>query len=207
MLHRCPWAEGSDLERAYHDEEWGLPCRDDRRLFEFIILETAQAGLSWRTILNKREGYRQAFAGFDPEVVARFGPQDVERLLADVGIIRNRKKVEAAIANARATLKVQEQPGGLAGYFWNFVDGRPLVNHWQELAEVPASTPLSTALAKDMKARGFAFMGPTTAYAHMQAVGMVNDHLVTCFRHAQCAAVDVQSARSKNCQAPSRHPR
>jgi DNA-3-methyladenine glycosylase I len=170
---------------AYHDEEWGTPSHDDRHLFEMLTLEGAQAGLSWSTILNKREGYRRAFAGFDPAAVARFGQEDVERLLADPGIVRNRLKVESTIANAPRVLEVQQEQGSFAAYLWGFVDGRPLVGNWRALAEMPGETELSRALSKDLKKRGFRFVGPTVIYAFMQAIGMVNDHTVDCFRFAE----------------------
>jgi DNA-3-methyladenine glycosylase I len=167
---------------AYHDEEWGVPSRDDRRLFELLTLEGAQAGLSWATILRKREGYRAAFAGFDPEVVARFGTRDVERLLGDAGIVRNRLKVESAVNNAARVLEAQDEHGSLAAYLWSFVDGEPLVGGWRALAEIPAETAESRAMSKDLKRRGFRFVGPTVCYAFMQAAGLVDDHVVTCFR-------------------------
>jgi DNA-3-methyladenine glycosylase I len=170
---------------AYHDEEWGTPSHDDRHLFEMLTLEGAQAGLSWSTILNKREGYRRAFAGFDPEAVARFGPKDVERLLADPGIVRNRLKVESTIANAPRVLEVQAEHGSFASYLWSFVDGKPLVGGFRSLSELPAETELSRAMSKDLKKRGFRFVGPTVCYAFMQTVGLVNDHTVDCFRFAE----------------------
>jgi DNA-3-methyladenine glycosylase I len=183
---RCEWAPpGDPLYLAYHDEEWGVPSRDDGHLFEMLVLEGAQAGLSWATILRKREGYRRAFAGFDVEAVARYGPDDVERLLADAGIVRNRLKVESAVANARATLTVQEEHGSLATYLWDFVGGEPKVNDWTTLGEIPAETAESKAMSKDLKRRGYRFVGPTVCYAFMQACGLVNDHVVTCFRHAE----------------------
>lgn len=182
-LQRCPWCGTDPLYVAYHDEEWGVPVHDDRRLFEFLILEGAQAGLSWITVLKRREGYRRAFAGFDPARVAAFGEADVARLLADPGIVRNRAKIASAIANARAFLAVQEAFGSFAAFQWSFVDGQPLVNHWQSLAEVPARTEVSDRFSKALKQRGFSFVGSTICYAHMQAVGMVNDHLVDCHRH------------------------
>lgn len=184
---RCPWAQGPEYE-AYHDAEWGVPSRDDRRLFEMLVLEGAQAGLSWLTILRRREGYRRAFAGFDPQVVAGFGEADRTRLLADPGIIRNRLKVASAVANARAYLRVQEEFGSFATYLWSYVDNTPIINHFVALSEVPAKTALSTALSKDLKQRGFTFVGPTAIYAYMQSVGLVNDHLVSCFRHAELAS-------------------
>jgi DNA-3-methyladenine glycosylase I len=169
----------------YHDEEWGVPVRGDVRLFEFLVLEGAQAGLSWRTILHRREGYRQAFSGFRPEVVARYGEREVARLLADPGIVRNRRKVEAAIGNARALLSIREEGGSFAGFLWGFVGGRPVVNRWRTMGELPAFTPASAAMSRELARRGFRFVGPTICYALMQAVGMVNDHLVSCFRHRE----------------------
>ena len=184
---RCPWCLGvSDAYVAYHDEEWGVPARDDDVQFEFLVLEAAQAGLSWSTVLNKREGYRRAFAGFDPARVARFNSRSVERLVADAGIIRNRLKIEAAINNARRFLEVRESFGSFSDYLWGFVDGRPVVNRWREQQQVPASTALSDAVSRDLKARGFRFVGSTIIYAHLQATGLVNDHLVSCFRHPEC---------------------
>ena len=185
-MRRCEWAlEGDPLYLAYHDEEWGVPSRDDRHLFELLVLEGAQAGLSWATILHKREGYRRAFAGFDPEAVARFGAADVERLLGDAGIVRNRLKIESAIANAHATLAVQAQHGSLAAYLWDLVGGEPTVNRWTSLGEIPAQTEESHALSTDLKSRGFRFVGPTVCYAFMQATGLVNDHVVACYRYAE----------------------
>jgi DNA-3-methyladenine glycosylase I len=181
---RCPWCLATPGYREYHDREWGVPQRDDRVLFEFLILEGAQAGLSWRTILERREGYRRAFAGFDAGKVARFTEARLEKLLLDPGIIRNRLKVWAARDNARAFLKVQKEFGSFAAYQWGFVDGQPIVNRWRSIKEVPARTEVSDRLSKDLKQRGFKFVGTTIVYAHMQAVGMVNDHLVDCPRHA-----------------------
>jgi DNA-3-methyladenine glycosylase I len=183
-LARCPWAL-TPLSIAYHDHEWGVPVRDDRALFEFLVLEGAQAGLSWETILRKREGYRAAFAGFDPARVAAFGEADVARLLGDPGIVRNRLKVASAISNAEAFLRVQEEKGSFAAWLWEFCGGAPRVNHWRELSELPASTPESDALSRELKRRGFRFVGSTICYSFMQAVGLVNDHLVTCPRHAE----------------------
>lgn len=180
-VERCGWAR-NDLAIRYHDEEWGLPVHDDRKLFEFIILEGAQAGLSWDTILGRREGYRRAFDGFDPAKVARYGEGKVQELLADPGIIRNRAKVASAIKNAQAFLILQEEFGSFDTYQWGFVEGVPKVNEWKSLDEIPASTDLSDAFSKDLKTRGFSFVGTTIMYAHMQAVGMVNDHLTSCFR-------------------------
>ena len=168
---------------AYHDEEWGMPSHDDRFLFELLTLEGAQAGLSWSTILNKREGYRRAFADFDPAAVARFGPRDVERLLGDPGIVRNRLKIESTVNNAARVLEVQEAVGSLDAYLWAFVDGRPIVNAFRKVDEIPAETDLSRAISKDLKRRGFRFVGPTSIYAFMQSAGLVDDHTVDCFRY------------------------
>ena len=183
--NRCPWCGTDPLYVAYHDREWGVPVRDDRRLFEFLVLESAQAGLSWLTILRKRENYRRAFHDFDAEKVARMGSADIEALLADPGIVRNRRKIEAAIGNARALLRIREERGSFWPYLWDFVDDVPIRNTWRTLAEIPASTPLADQISRDMKARGFRFLGPTILYAHMQATGMVNDHLVDCFRWSE----------------------
>lgn len=183
---RCPWAK-SESYVAYHDEEWGVPVHDDRVLFEFLLLEGAQAGLSWETILKKRPAYRKAFAGFDPEKVARFDDADLERLLQDAGIVRNRLKIASAVVNARAFLQVREERGSFDAYLWSFVEGRPIHNAWKDMKEVPARTPQSDALSKDLKRRGFKFVGTTICYALMQAVGLVNDHLTGCFRHRELA--------------------
>jgi DNA-3-methyladenine glycosylase I len=189
-LERCAWVPAGDtLHLAYHDEEWGVPSRDDRHLFELLGLEGAQAGLSWSTILRKREGYRRAFAGFDAERVARFGRRDVDGLLRDPGIVRNRLKVESAVANARAVLAVREERASLAEYLWGFVDGRSRRNRFGAMAEIPSETPESRAMSRDLKRRGFRFVGPTICYAFMQAAGLVNDHLVSCFREAEVAAL------------------
>lgn len=182
---RCPWCGDDPLYVAYHDTEWGVPCHDERTLFEFLILEGAQAGLSWITILRKRENYRRAFDNFDPARIARYGESDVARLLADAGIVRNRLKIAASIGNARATLELYEKGTTLDQLLWQFVDGRSRLNHWHSLAEVPAITSEAEALSKELKRRGFRFIGPTVIYAHMQATGMVNDHLVSCPRHAE----------------------
>lgn len=181
---RC-WGDTDPLLRDYHDKEWGVPLHDDRRLFEFLVLEGMQAGLSWMTILRKRENFRRAFAGFDPERVARFTDRDVRRLLSDAGIIRNRLKIEAAIHNARCFLEIRREFGSFDRYIWSFVDGRPKKNRFRRLADLPARTPLSDVLSADLKKRGFKFVGSTIVYAHMQATGMVNDHLVSCFRYGQ----------------------
>lgn len=180
---RCGWADGDPIYVRYHDEEWGVPVVDDDKLFEFLLLEGAQAGLSWLTILRKREGYRQAFAGFDVRKVARFDAGKLERLLQDPGIVRNRAKLSAAVKNARAFLEVQAAFGSFAAYQWRFTDGRPIQNRLSRLAQVPAKTDISDAFSKDLRRRGFNFVGSTIMYAYMQAVGMVNDHLVTCPRH------------------------
>ncbi|HXG28520.1 MAG TPA: DNA-3-methyladenine glycosylase I [Nevskiales bacterium] len=184
-LSRCAWSQVSPQYIAYHDTEWGVPVHDDRRLFEFIVLEGAQAGLSWSTILHKRENYRRAFDGFDPEKVARYTAKRIEKLLANPGIVRNRLKVESAVSNARAFLAVQEAFGSFDRYIWGFVDGRPIQNRWTSLKQIPARTPLSDTISQDLKQRGFRFVGSTIVYAHMQATGMVNDHLVSCFRHRE----------------------
>lgn len=189
---RCGWCHGDDLYQAYHDQEWGVPCRDDRKLFEFLVLESAQAGLSWLTILRKRESYRRAFAGFDPLAVAVFGQCEVEQLLQNSGIVRNRLKIEAAINNAHRFLEIQSQFGSFSQYFWQFTDNRTLVNQWRSLSAVPATTPLSDTISKDMKRRGFRFFGSTICYAHMQAMGLVNDHLLDCHRYGPCAKLGLE---------------
>jgi DNA-3-methyladenine glycosylase I len=181
-MKRCDWVpEGDPLYVAYHDEEWGVPSHDDTHLFEMLTLEGAQAGLSWSTILRKREGYRHAFAGFDAEKVARFTKRDVERLLRDPGIVRNRLKVESTVNNAKRVVELES----LGDYLWGFVDGEPLVNRWRKLGEIPAETTESKAMSKDLKKQGFRFVGPTVCYAFMQACGLVNDHVVDCFRYAE----------------------
>jgi DNA-3-methyladenine glycosylase I len=185
---RCRWCGTDPLYVRYHDQEWGVPVHDDRKHFEFLILEGAQAGLSWSTILKKREHYREAFAGFDPARVARYGRRDVARLMKNPGIVRNRLKIESAAKNARAFLAVQKEFGSFDRYVWPFVGGRPIQNRRRHMREVPATTPESDALSRDLKKRGFTFVGSTIVYAHMQAVGMVNDHTVDCFRHKQLGA-------------------
>ena len=186
MASRCEWAPvGDPLYLAYHDEEWGVPLHDDRRLFELLVLEGAQAGLSWATILRKREGYRAAFERFDPTRVARFSESDVERLLRDPGIVRNRLKIESAIANARAVLMIQEEAGSLDTYLWRFVGGAPMVNARPSLGAIPSETVESRVMSKELKSRGFRFVGPTICYAFMQAAGLVNDHIVGCFRYEE----------------------
>ena len=189
-VQRCAWSEGVNLAYIeYHDTEWGVPVTDDRTQFEFLILEGAQAGLSWSTILNKRAGYRRAFADFDPEKVARFTDKRVEKILLDPGIVRNRLKVHSAVSNARAFLAVQEEFSGFSNYIWRFVGGKPIQNHLQQDGDVPATSAESDAMSKDMKKRGFKFVGSTILYAHMQATGLVNDHVAACFRHKECVAL------------------
>jgi DNA-3-methyladenine glycosylase I len=184
---RCVWSGTEPVYVAYHDEEWGVPVHDDRVLFEFLVLEGAQAGLSWITILRKRDAYRLAFDRFDPRKVARYDKKKVLALLADSGIVRNRAKIESAIKNAKAFLEVQAEFGSFDAYQWRFVDGRPVQNRWRAMREIPASSAQSDAMSKDLKSRGFTFVGSTIVYAHMQAVGMVNDHVVDCFRHREVA--------------------
>jgi DNA-3-methyladenine glycosylase I len=187
---RCGWAEGSDeLYITYHDEEWGVPLHDDGRMFEMLTLEGAQAGLSWATILSKRENYRRAFSNFEVEKVARFSEAKVKRLLQDPGIVRNRLKVASTVSNARAFLQVQKAFGSFDDYIWRFVDGNPIQNRFREMKDVPASTPLSEAISKDLKRRGFRFVGPTIVYALMQSIGMVNDHVIGCFRHEEVSGI------------------
>ncbi len=181
--NRCAWVSDDPLYQQYHDDEWGVPCFDDRLLFEFLILEGAQAGLSWITVLRKRAHYQQVFDGFDPVQVARYDADKIDRLLQDAGIIRNRLKIQSSITNARAFLEIQQQHRSFANWLWGFVDGEPIINHWRSLDQVPASTPLSDILSKALKKRGFKFVGSTICYAYMQAIGMVNDHTLDCFRH------------------------
>lgn len=190
---RCAWCGTDPVYIAYHDREWGVPLHDERALFEFLILEGAQAGLSWLTILKKREGYRRAFDNFDAEAIARYDEADVARLLADPGIVRNRLKVASAIVNAQATLRIRAEFGGLDAYFWRFVDGRPIQNARADLSQIPARSELSDRISLDLKKRGFKFVGSTIVYAHMQATGMVNDHLAGCFRHRQVAHINASS--------------
>ncbi len=186
-IKRCPWSGTDPLYVAYHDEEWGVPEHDDRALYEKLVLDGFQAGLSWITILRKREAFRSAFGGFVPEKVARFTGKKVEALMRDEGIVRNRAKIEGAIASARAWLQMMEYGAGFGTYLWDFVDGKPIVNRYKAITEVPAETELSRTIAKDLKSRGFKFCGPTIVYAFMQATGMVNDHLTSCPRHGACA--------------------
>jgi len=183
---RCPWCMGDPDYLRYHDREWGVPLKNNRKLFEFLILDGAQAGLSWLTILKRREGYRLAFDGFDTEKMARYGEKDIERLLKDERIIRNKLKIRSAIGNARACLKMEESGENFSKWLWNFVDGKPLVNHWKTLADIPVSTGLSEKISRELKSRGFSFIGPTIVYAFLQAAGLVNDHLVDCYRWQEC---------------------
>lgn len=187
-MERCPWAGNDPVYIKYHDEEWGVPVHNDTKLFEFIVLEGAQAGLSWLTILKRREGYRKAFSGFDVETVARYTAEKIEELLLDPGIIRNRLKVNSAVTNARAFIKIQEEFGSFDRYAWRFVDGAPIINTFKTMEELPATSKESDAFSKDLKQRGFKFVGSTIIYAHMQATGMVNDHLTGCFRYRQVMA-------------------
>ncbi|EKD51504.1 MAG: hypothetical protein ACD_62C00244G0022 [uncultured bacterium] len=184
-LTRCPWCGSDPIYIDYHDKEWGVPVHDDKKLFEFLVLESAQAGLSWLTILKRREGYRNAFADFDAEKVARFSEKRVAKLLQNTGIIRNRLKVTAAVSNAKAFLKVQQKYGSFSDYSWRIVDGRTIVNKWERLDQLPVTSKESDAFSRDLKTRGFKFVGSTIIYAHMQAVGMVNDHLTSCFRYKE----------------------
>ena len=190
---RCPWPGVDPLYRKYHDEEWGVPLHDDLKLFEFLVLEGMQAGLSWSTVLRKRENFRRLFAGFDPERVALFDSRRIELLLQDPSIIRNRREVEGAVTNARAFLKVSEEFGSFDEYIWRFVDGRPLINRWESLSQLPTTSPESILLSNDLVARGFKFVGPTICYAHMQATGMVNDHLVSCYRYRELLCGECRS--------------
>ena len=188
---RCEWVDNANpLMLDYHDREWGVPVHDDRKHFEFLVLEAAQAGLSWSTVLRKREGYRGAFSDFDPQKVARYTEKRIEKLLLDPSIIRNRMKIEAAVRNAHQFLAVQYEFGSFDAYCWRFVDGRPMLNRWTTTREIPATSPQSDAVSKDLKQRGFSFVGSTIIYAHMQAVGMVNDHLVSCFRYRELATAE-----------------
>lgn len=182
---RCAWCGTDPLYVAYHDEEWGVPVRDDRTHFEFLVLESAQAGLSWLTILRRREGYRQLYDGFDPEKVARYDEKKIREMVQDPRIIRNLRKIEASVNNARRFLEVQEQYGSFSNYLWSFVDGQPIVNAYREVADIPAETPLSRRIAKDLKQKGFQFLGPIVVYSHLQATGLVNDHVTSCFRYQE----------------------
>ncbi len=185
MIKRCAWCGSDPLYIAYHDQEWGVPVHDDRRLFEMLILEGAQAGLSWLTILKKRDNYRQAFDHFNPNIIARYDDEDIQRLIQNAGIVRNRLKIEAAVRNARGFLQIQEEWPSFADYLWNYVDGRSVVNAWRNISEIPPHTPLSDRLSKDLKKRGFNFVGATICYSFLQAVGIVNDHTIDCFRYPE----------------------
>jgi DNA-3-methyladenine glycosylase I len=184
---RCEWPVSDPIYMEYHDLEWGVPVRDDRKQFEFLVLESAQAGLSWLTVLKRRDGYRRLYYKFDPELVVRFDESRIRSMLEDKGIIRNRKKIEASINNARCFLETREQFGTFSNYLWAFTDGKQVINNFRNLSEIPATTPLSDTIAKDLKKRGFQFLGSTIIYAHLQATGLVNDHLVSCFRHMECS--------------------
>jgi DNA-3-methyladenine glycosylase I len=186
---RCGWSVSDPIYVDYHDHEWGVPVRDDRKQFEFLVLESAQAGLSWLTILKRREGYKRLYEGFDPEIVAQYGEKRIQSMLQDTGIIRNRKKIESSINNAKRFLEVREQYGSFSKYLWGFTEGKQVVNHLKSLSEIPASTSLSDTIAREMKQKGFQFLGSTIIYAHLQATGLVNDHLVDCFRHRECIEV------------------
>lgn len=187
-VNRCSWCEGSELYKDYHDKEWGVPVYDDQKLFEFLILETFQAGLSWITVLKKRDNFRAAFDDFDYKKVAKYNDKKYEELLENTGIIRNKLKIKAAISNAQAFMKVQDEFGSFSKYIWSFIDGKPIQNTYKTLAEVPATTPLSDTISKDLKKRGFKFVGSTVIYAHMQATGMVNDHVVDCYRYKELSS-------------------
>lgn len=202
MKRRCDWVSKDPLYIAYHDDEWGVPVHDERKLFELLTLEGAQAGLSWLTILRKRSNYRRAFADFDPQVVARFSTADVGKLLRDEGIVRNRMKIESTITNARAVLALRESDGGFDRFLWSFVDGVRLTNRWRELAQVPAQTDVSKAISKALQKRGFRFVGPTIIYAFMQASGMVNDHLVHCFRYRELNATQPRKSAPRRVDTP-----
>ena len=184
-MRRCPWCEKSDIERAYHDSEWGVPVFSDEKQFEFLVLESAQAGLSWLTVLRKRENYRRLYDGFDPEKVACYEEKKIQELMSDSGIIRNRKKIDASINNARRFLEIRGEFGSFSDYLWGFTGGIPVTNSWEKLSEIPAFTELSVTVSRDLKKRGFRFMGPTIVYSHLQATGVVNDHLVSCFRYGE----------------------
>jgi len=184
-MNRCPWAENGDIYVSYHDFEWGVPVYDDRKQFEFLVLESAQAGLSWITILKKRENYRRAYDNFDPVKVAAYGDKNIERLLGDSGIVRNRRKIEASMNNAKRFLELRKEFGSFCSYIWKFTDYKPVVNKWKTISEIPASTPLSDEISKEMKGLGFSFLGSTILYSHLQAVGIVNDHITSCFRYKE----------------------
>lgn len=187
-MNRCPWCGDDPVYVRYHDEEWGSPVHDERTHFEFLLLETQQAGLSWRTVLRKRDAYREAFSHFDPLKVASYSSADVERLLSDAGLIRNRRKLEAAITNARAFLAIQERHESFDAWIWHFAGDGPIVNHWNSVSQIPVTTELSDIISNEMRRAGFAFVGSVTIYAHMQAIGIVNDHIIDCFRHAELSS-------------------
>ena len=189
-MNRCPWPTTNDLYLKYHDEEWGTPIHDDTKHFEFLVLESAQAGLSWLTILKKRENYRKAYSYFDPAKVSKFNDKKIQQLLSNSGIIRNRRKIEASINNAKCFLSVQKEFVSFDNYLWSFVNNRPVINRWKVLSEIPATTPLSNQISKDLIKRGFCFIGSTIIYSHLQAIGIVNDHLVTCFRYKELYSQD-----------------
>ena len=186
-MNRCPWGTADELYVCYHDDEWGVPVYDDQKQFEFLVLESAQAGLSWHTILKKRENYRAAYDGFDVLKVAKYDEKMIAKLMQNAGIIRNHRKIEASVNNAKLFLEIQKDFGSFCNYLWRFVDGKPIVNNWTDVSQIPAKTELSDRISKDMKKRGFTFVGSTIMYAHMQATGMLNDHTVDCFRHVECA--------------------
>jgi len=203
LPHRCPWSESHQLLMDYHDNEWGVPARDDMVQFEFLVLESFQAGLSWLTILKKRENFLKAFEGFDPGKVALFGPEKVRELLSDEGIIRNRQKVSAAISNARAFIDLVEKEGPFSSWLWGFVDGEPLVGGWSTEKQIPAETPLSQKISRELKSRGFSFLGPIVVYSHMQAVGLVNDHLRGCFRYKEVSLCSSRSSSTERSSTPA----
>ncbi len=198
-MKRCSWCENDEIYIKYHDQEWGVPVFDDRKQFEFLVLESAQAGLSWLTILKKREGYRKAYAGFDPIKVAKFDERKIEELMNDDGIIRNEKKIRASINNAKRFLEIQREFGSFSDYIWRFVDYKPIINSWERESQIPAKTKLSEEISKDLKNRGFTFLGPIIIYSHMQATGLVNDHIVDCFRHKQICQLHICQKALKCC--------
>ena len=204
LLYRCPWSESHRLLMDYHDNEWGVPVHDDRIQFEFLVLESFQAGLSWLTILKKRENFRKAFEGFDPAKVAGFGPEKVKDLLSDEGIIRNRQKVSAAIRNAGAFLDLAEKEGSFSSWLWGFVNGKPLVGGWSAEYQIPAEIPLSQKISRELKSRGFSFLGPIVVYSHMQAVGMANDHIRGCFRYEEISPCSSMSSSTERSSTPAR---
>ncbi|MDO9509093.1 MAG: DNA-3-methyladenine glycosylase I [Thermovirgaceae bacterium] len=204
MPERCPWSESHPLLLEYHDTEWGVPLHDDQKLFEFLVLEAFQAGLSWLIILKKRERFREAFHGFDPEKVARYGDEEINRLLAAEGIIRNRQKITATVSNARAFLELRDREGSFASWMWRFVDDVPILNRWKSQSEMPPETELSGKISKEFRGRGFRFLGPVVTYSHMQAVGMVNDHIVDCFRYGEVSSSSSSSSSRERSSTPAR---